>query len=246
MIFIKILIWTIVSTFAFVNTTYANPDPSITQGDIVTTTTKHCSYNCLYPEESTFALRAVCCTLGGMAGSIVTGAIGQAIGVPLMPYAAVFFPIDIITGACGGWLLSGCKITTESELELSYPAGPIQERMTEEDDSCPICLENFSIPAEEGNPTSHKIVVIAPCKHKTCEPCFKTLLKSELTEKCPLCRREILNGDKIEIFQSISAPHLPGLPNSKDQNEASARPSTEDDSVGSNTPAPDHTLIVTP
>ncbi len=238
MVFRKTLIWTIVSSFAFANATYANPTPSLTEGNIVTTTARHCSSN--WTQED---LHGCLCHTGIVSAT----AIPAWIMAPCTPLSIIMTPIAFCLGASVGILkLEKCcyEYTSESELNLSYPAGPVQETMTEEDDSCPICLDEFSAPTEGSNQTPRKIVVITPCKHKICEPCFKKLLKSELTDRCPVCRRKMSAGDKVILFQTVSAHNTPPPPDSTMSESVAAlpasAPSNEDDSVGSNTPAPDY------
>ncbi len=237
MVFKKILIWTIVLSFAFANATYANPTPSLTEGNIVATAG---------PAQFTYSTPN--CVQGaaflGVFGIVLAGTCGST--NPL-------FILSVPIGCCAGGCLANsfqheppycCQYNHECELNLSYPAaGPVQERMTEKDDSCQICLERFSTSTEGNNQTNRTIVVITPCKHKICERCFKNILKGKFKAKCPLCEKEIRAGDQVILFQAVSAHNTPPpayTPSEAAADPSAPAPSNEDNSVGSNTPAPDY------
>ncbi|CAC5394283.1 TRIM56 [Mytilus coruscus] len=69
--------------------------------------------------------------------------------------------------------------------------------------TCTICLEIFKVPK------------YLPCLHTFCEPCINTYIvssveKRKITEgfKCPVCRKLVSVGDKLEKLESW-APSLP-------------------------------------
>lgn len=50
---------------------------------------------------------------------------------------------------------------------------------TSTETSCIVCLEDYQ---------SIQSLVVLPCKHELCAPCFNIIQNSSLEKKCPLCR----------------------------------------------------------
>src|SRR5688500_1667341 len=76
---------------------------------------------------------------------------------------------------------------------------------------CVICLKAFS---------SNRSPRLLPCQHYFCQICIGRLIKRKEFEKCPVCRKAIINPDIKETDFPIHSSLLYVLSTSSSQNQA--------------------------